>query len=71
MVDVSLRWHPTAHEVTLARNAAPGGAAVAPRVQDDDSRQIMTTRVALNENSTDAWACVQPAIGRQGPRRWS
>lgn len=36
------------------------------RIQDDHSRQIMASRAAASENTTDAWACVQTAIGRHG-----
>ena len=55
-------WQLDGHEVALAGNAR----AVVLRVQDDHSRQIMATKAATSENTTDAWACVQAAIGRHG-----
>lgn len=55
-------WQLDGHEVRLAR----GGSAVVLRIQDDHSRQIMATRAAASENTTDAWACVQTAIDRHG-----
>jgi transposase InsO family protein len=55
-------WQLDGHEVTLTRNRV----AVVLRVQDDHSRQIMATRAAASENTTDAWACVQAAIDRHG-----
>lgn len=55
-------WQLDGHEVELSR----GGLAVVLRVQDDHSRQIMATRAAASENTTDAWACVQSAIERYG-----
>lgn len=55
-------WQLDGHEVALADHTL----MVVLRVQDDHSRQIMATRAAPSENSADAWACVQAAIGRHG-----
>ena len=55
-------WQLDGHEVVLADHTL----AVVLRVQDDHSRQIMATRAAASENTTDAWACVRTAIGRHG-----
>lgn len=55
-------WQLDGHEVTLAG----GKIAVVLRVQDDHSRKIMATRAARSENTADAWACVQSAIGCHG-----
>jgi transposase InsO family protein len=55
-------WQLDGHEVDLADHTV----AVVLRVQDDHSRQIMATRAAVSENTTDAWACVRTAIARHG-----
>ena len=55
-------WQMDGHD----RRLADGTLVVVLRVQDDCSRQIMASRAADSENSTDAWACVQAAIKRHG-----
>lgn len=55
-------WQMDGHD----RRLADGSVVVVLRVQDDCSRQIMASRAAISENSTDAWACVVSAIKRHG-----
>jgi putative transposase len=55
-------WQMDGHD----RRLADGTVVVVLRVQDDCSRQIMASRAAGSENSTDAWRCVQAAIKRHG-----
>lgn len=45
---------------------ADGSTVEILAVLDDHSRTVLATAVALTENTSDAWACVQKAVRRHG-----
>lgn len=55
-------WQMDGHELRLA----DGTPFKVLRIQDDCSRQIMATRAAWSENTTDVWACIAAACERHG-----